>query len=142
VNAMTESGVRSSRQDTTPGRPLASTARPPRGCASGQSPWRAALGGCLDHLSLLRSANRRPLGRLDPSSGAARTPVAPPARAARGRRGARARSWRSNSPTAPGISAPPPRSRSRSAPFRDAWSFLPAVPGISSLTGLGNEISF
>lgn len=102
VNAMTESGVPSSRQDTTPARPLASTARPPRGCASGQSPWRAALGGCLDHLSLLRSANRRPLGRLDPSSGAARTPVAPPARAARGRRGARARIWRSNSPTAPG----------------------------------------
>lgn len=66
VNAMTESGVPSSRQDTTPGRPLASTARSPRGCASGQSPASCPK-GCLDHLSLLRSANRRPLGRPDPS---------------------------------------------------------------------------
>lgn len=70
VNAMTESGVPSSRQETAPGRPLASTARPARlrerTVAVASCPQ-----GCLGHLSLLRSANRRPLGRPDPSSGAA-----------------------------------------------------------------------
>lgn len=147
VNAMTESGVPSSRQDTTTGRPLASTARPPRGCASGQSPWRAALrdawttsrcsGPPIVGRSVVWTLLRAQLERQSPPARAARA-----ARAARGRRGVRARSWRSNSPTAPDTSAPPSRSRSRSAPFRDASSFLPAVTGISSLTGLGNEISF
>lgn len=144
VNAMTESGVPSSRQDTTPARPLASTARPRaaaradsrRGELPSGDAWTTSLCsgppivGRSVVWTLLRAQHERQSlprpERLEDDE--AREP---------GSGGATRRRH-----LAPGISAPPPRSRSRSAPFRDAWSFLPAVPGISSLTGLGNEISF